>query len=88
MIKNFIKRILATIDKRFKTSLYKKAANFEKSWYNSNFLNLIRRSMNTTIVRWKYTLGIKDRGLLKLHLGYGGKFYTTCNPNGYLKSIK
>jgi len=77
MIKIFIKRIFMRIDSQFKTSLYKRAAKLEESWYNSNFLNLIRRSISTIlyIVRYKYKLGMRDKNLLMLHLGCGERHF-------------
>lgn len=75
MIKNFIKRILSTIDSQFKTSLCKRANKLEESWYSSNFLNSIRHNINFVIVKWKYKLRIKDKTPLKLHLGCGDRYF-------------
>ena len=72
MVKNFIKTILVRVDNQFKTSLYKRASRSLESWYDSKFLNTIRRSINLAVVRWKYKLGIKDKTPLRLHLGCGG----------------
>lgn len=75
MVKNFVKRILCRVDNQFNTSLYERAVKLEKSWYSSDFLNLIRRSINPAIVRWKYKLGIRDKNPLKLHLGCGNRHF-------------
>lgn len=75
MSKNFIKRSLSTIDSKFKTSLYERAIKFQETWYNSNFFNAIRRSINPTIVKLKYTLEIRDKNSLKLHLGCGDRYF-------------
>jgi SAM-dependent methyltransferase len=75
MIKNFIKRILSTIDSQFKTSLYERAFKLEEAYYSSNFLNTIRCSIGPATVKWKYKLGIKDKNSLKLHLGCGDRHF-------------
>ena len=71
MIKNFIKRVLSTIDSQFKTSLFARAITLGKAYYSSSFLNAIRRSISPTIVKWKYKIWIKDKNPLRLHLGCG-----------------
>jgi len=73
MIKNFIKRILGTINSQFKTSLFERAIKFEKAYHSQNFLNAIRRNIDFAKVKLKYKLRIKDKTLLKLHLGCGGR---------------
>jgi len=75
MTKNTIKRILIWADNRFKTSVYKRASNLLESWYGSNFLNAIRRSINPTIAKWKYKVGIREKYPLKLHLGCGNRHF-------------
>jgi len=75
MIKNAIKGILIWVDNQFKTSLYKRASNLLESWYDSNFLNAIRRSINFAIVKWKYKIGIRRKNTLKLHLGCGNRHF-------------
>lgn len=75
MIKNVVKGILIRVDNQFKISLYEKISDLLESWYGSNFLNVIRRSINPAIVRWKYKLGIKHKNPLKLHLGCGNRHF-------------
>jgi len=82
MIKNAIKGILIWVDNQFKTSLYKRASNLLESWYDSNFLNAIRRSINPAIVKWKYKIGIREKYPLKLHLGCGNRHF-----DGYVNII-
>lgn len=73
MIKGLIKRILSRIDNYFNTSWYERTTQGVEKWYNSNFVNLSRRIIHPAIVRWKYKLGVKDKALLKLHLGCGNQ---------------
>lgn len=75
MIKNFIKRILNTIDSQFKTSLFKRAVKLEETYYGSNFLNVIRRNIDPIVVKLKYKLGMKNKRPLKLHLGCGDRHF-------------
>ncbi len=75
MVKSFIKRILCRVDNQFEASLYERAVKLEKSWYSSDFLNLIRRSISPAIVRCRYKLGIRDKNPLKLHLGCGNQYF-------------
>ncbi len=75
MIKTFIKGILIGIDRRFKTSLYKKASELSKAYYSSSLLNAIRRSIGSILIKWKYKFGIKDKKPLKLHLGCGSRYF-------------
>ena len=75
IIKSFIKRILIRIDDQFKTSLNKRASKVVESWYDANFLNAIRRSINPVMVKLKYKIRIKDRTPLKLHLGCGDRHF-------------
>jgi ubiquinone/menaquinone biosynthesis C-methylase UbiE len=73
MIKKSIKRVLSNTDSNFKTSLYKRGSKLLENWYGSNFLNATQRIINPAIVKLKYGLGMKDNGLLKLHLGCGNR---------------
>lgn len=74
-IRKFVKKIISALDNRFKTNLYGKAIKLEETWYGSNFLNSIRRSINPGIIKFKYKLGIKDKNPLKLHLGCGERHF-------------
>lgn len=75
MIRKFAKRIISILDSRFKTDLFGKAVKLEEASYNSKLLNTIRRNTSPAIIKWKYKLGIKDEGMLKLHLGCGGRHF-------------
>lgn len=75
MIKKFSKGIFIRLDNQFKTSLYKRVSKLFERWYDSNFLNVIRRNIDFTMVKLKYKLGIKDKTPLKLHLGCGKKHF-------------
>ena len=73
---NFLgKKIISALDNQFKTNLYEKAVKLEKAYYNSNFLNAVRRSIDPAVANWKYKLRKKDKGPLKLHLGSGDKYF-------------
>ena len=54
---------------------YKRETKLQEIWYNSCFLNLIRRIINPVIVRLKYKLGIKNQTPLMLHLGCGVQYF-------------
>ena len=72
-MKEIIKKIIHTLDKHFKTTMYSKAIKIYEFWYNSDFLNTIRHNVKPNIVRLRYRLGIKNGKPLKLHLGCGNK---------------
>lgn len=72
-MKENIKTIITTLDKHFNTNIYGRAIKIQEFWYNSGFLNTIRRNIEPNIVRLRYKLGIKDEKPLKLHLGCGHK---------------
>src|SRR4030042_5938964 len=76
MIKNFTKRILSSAtDSRFETFLYERANKCQEAWYNSNFLDVIRRHTNPAIIKLKYKLRIRDKKPLKLNLGCGSNHF-------------
>ena len=79
MFKKLAKTIICKTDNTFKTNLHSKAVNIVETWYNLNFLNIIRRNIDFAIVKFKYKLGIKNKTPLKLHLGCGDK-----NFEGYV----
>lgn len=74
-IRKFVKKIINTVDNRFKTNLYGKAVKLEEAYYSSNLLNAIRRNIDPAIVKWKYEIGIRDKNPLKLHLGCGDRHF-------------
>ena len=59
------------MDNKLGTSLYLKVKKMLIFWYNSNFLNIIRRNINPAIIKLEYKLGFKGKNQLKLHLGCG-----------------
>jgi len=73
--RKFIKKIINPRGNRFGTFLYKKVTKLEESWYDSNFINAIRRSISPAAVKWKYKLELKDKTSLKLHLGCGNNHF-------------
>lgn len=75
MIRKFAKTVIYMLNNRFKIDLYAKAIKLEGAYYDSNFLNAIRRNINPALVRWRYKLGIKDKNPLRLHLGCGGRHF-------------
>ena len=75
MFKKLAKAIICKTDNTFKTNLHSKAVNIVETWYNSNFLNIIRRNIDFAIITFKYNLGIKNKSPLKLHLGCGDNYF-------------
>lgn len=71
MVKNFIKRIPVRADNQLESSLYNIASHILETWYDSNLLNAIRRSINPALIIWNNKIGIRDEKPLKLHLGCG-----------------
>ena len=74
MIKEFVKFVLSGIDRNFKTSFYGRGSRLVDGWYDSNFLNAIRRNLTTAILKLKYGIGMKNRRPLKLHWGCGNQY--------------
>ncbi len=66
-----IRSILGNVPDEVKGPLYRGGVKLLRSWYNSNFLNSIRRKGGPWIVRWEYKTGMKDKTPIKLHLGCG-----------------
>lgn len=77
--RKYFKKIINALDNRLGTSLYMRALKLEEARYSSNILNAIRRNIDPVLIKWKYKLGIKDKNLLKLHLGCGDR-----NFEGYV----
>lgn len=73
IMKKIVKNIITTLDKRFNTNIYERAIMIQKFWYDSGFLNTIRRNIDPNIVRLTHKLRLKDEGPLKLHLGCGNE---------------
>jgi len=73
MVKNAIKEIIISVDSQSKLPVYKTTINMIEYWHNSNFLNIVRRTVNPIIIRWKYKIRMRHRNPLKLHLGCGNQ---------------
>jgi len=58
-----------------KSSLYQNALKLLRNWYNSNFLNSIRRKSRPWMVKLQYKIRIKDKRPIKLHLGCGNQHF-------------
>ncbi len=67
------KTVIWAIDNKLGGNLGGKARIFRTFWYNSNLLNVIRRNIDFAIIKFRYNLGIKNKRLLKLHLGCGNR---------------
>lgn len=67
-----IKKILQSLDRLFKTDLYKNATSLVQFYYNCGFLNKLRCKWNFILLRSGYKLRTnKEFKPLKLHLGCG-----------------
>ncbi len=74
MVRNFVKRILHSIDSRFGASFTEEAVRLEKFWNGLNLSGPVRRRIGYFVEKLKFKLGTK-KAPLKLHLGCGIKCF-------------
>ncbi|MCX5804133.1 MAG: methyltransferase domain-containing protein [Proteobacteria bacterium] len=75
MIKELAKKIINILDNHLKADLHRKAVKLEGAYYDSGFLNRLRRNINPALVKWRYKLGIRDKNPLRLQLGCGSRHF-------------
>jgi len=68
-------RTFAKAKFRVKRKLYNKASKLEQAYYNTNFLNVIRRYIGVNILKFRYKLRMVNKAPLKLHLGCGDRHF-------------
>ncbi len=73
MRKDFLKKILCTLDDCLKTSLYETGVRTKQICEQS--VNSILRRVNYRIIKGKFTLGLQNSHPLKLHLGCGDQYF-------------
>ena len=75
LLKYYFKTMVTYLDDQHNTNFVNRFSKLKYYWYDSSFLNLIRRIVSIFSVRTKYKFGTGKNVHVKLHLGCGDQHF-------------